>query len=305
MKNIFKYSLILFSLVFFASCEDEDTQRIPTDDLGTGPNVRIVLDQDFLFINLDDLSSAKSVFEIFSENPNDIAQVDISVSYTSQDGTVTTGSVVLETVTGAEIAAAGGNLTGLEITATEIVNGLAELTSLNDIGGGDLFTFTNTTTMVDGRVYPEATIGGNSNVTPNIVNSAGTTSFTSNWQLYVGCASPVEDIVGEYTSEIVDTNYGGFLGDRNEDVTITFKGPEPFRYEISDISSLAYVPFGGTAYPADIYDICGAPVMFPTNTFGGTTQVGPGSWDQENGVLTLPLFEAFNGLGWTVVLTKK
>ena len=120
---------------------------------------------------------------------------------------------------------------------------------------------------------------------------------------FVGCPSDPLLFEGEYTSVITAGNYFG--GQTNDDVTIAFKGPEPFRYVISDISALAYVPFGGTAYPGDMYDICGVPQMLPTNTFGVTTDTGGGSWDPVNGVLILNVFESNNGLSWTIEFTRK
>jgi len=300
MKNILKFlSLFLLSAAFL-SCEDESTQRIPTDDLEKGPNVRISLDQDFLFINFGDLSTAKAKFDVFSESTN-LELVEIRAFHTSVNGTIS-DTVTMKSYTQSDFNSSGGVFRNEEITVQSLVDAFELPGGLNDIQGGDSFTFMNRTTMTNGTVYPSETVNGNSNVNPNILNASGTTSFTSGWTLYVGCASDVVEFEGEYTSEIVAGNY--FTGETN-DVTISFKGPEPFRYTISDISAKAYVPFGGTEYPGDFYDICGSPLALVTNTFGATSDTGGGTWDPVNGVLTLNYFESFNGLSWTIVFTKK
>ncbi len=296
IKNIFY--LVLFAAAAI-SCKDDDSIRIP--ESGIGPNVRIAFDPNFGFINFDDLDNAKLKFNVYSESSN-LEKVDVNFVYTT--GGVNSDTIVFKTITQADINAAGGVIENIEISAQELVDKIPGLDDLSDLSGGDSFTMLNFTTMADGAVYPQPTIDGNTNVAPNIVNAAATTSFTVSYQAFVGCPSDPLEFNGDYASEITASNYGGFVGASN-DVVITFVGPEPFRYNISDISALAYAPFGGSAYPGDIYDICGNPQMLPTSTFGVTTDTGGGTWDPVNGVLTLNLFESNNGLSWTIVFTKK
>ena len=301
MKNIYKLLLTGVMGLFLFACEDEETLRIP-QDFGKGPNVRIIVDPDFSFIDFNDLSSAKLRYDLYSESKN-LETIEVRAFYSS--GGVNSDTVTMKTYTQADINAANGVIKGEEITAQALADALEVPGGLGGLQGGDSFTFLNRTTLDNGAVYPSTTVGGNSNVTPNITNSSATTSFTTSFTLFVGCPSDQAEFVGTYSSVITASNFGGFIGSTNDEVTITFKGPEPFRYEISDISSLAYVPFGGEAYPGDIYDICGSPQMLPTNTFGATVDTGGGTWDPNTGTLTLNLFESFNGLTWTVVLTKK
>jgi hypothetical protein len=300
MKNIIKY-FCLVTLLGFVACEDDDTLRIPKE-FEKGPNVRIQLDPDFSFIDFDDLENAKVRFTIYSESAN-LDLVELRAFYTAVDGSISDTATVAS-YTQADFDVANGIITD-EVTAQEIVNAIGLENGLGSLQGGDSFTFLNRTRLQNGTVYPSNTVNGNSNVTPNIQNAAATTSFTSSFITFVGCPSDVEAFVGTYTSEIIASNFAGFVGSTNDEVTIRFIGPEPFRYEVSDISSLAYVPFGGSAYPGDIYDICGNPQMLTTNTFGTTVDEGGGTWDPNTGTLTLNLFETFNGLTWTVVFTKQ
>jgi len=299
MKRILKYITVIALMVSFYACEDPDSIRIPNLD-NKGPNVRVVIDPDFGFIDFENLGSAKAKFDVFSISTN-LEMVELRVFMTS--GGVNTDTVTMKTYTQAEITAAGGVILDEEITVQEMVDAIGVPGGLGAIIGGDNFTLLNRTTMADGTVYPSITVAGNSNVTPNIVAATATTSFFSNYVYFVGCPSDPLLFEGEYTSVITAGNYFG--GQTNDDVTIAFKGPEPFRYVISDISALAYVPFGGTAYPGDMYDICGVPQMLPTNTFGNTVDTGGGTWDPVNGVLVLNVFEQFNGLSWTIEFTRK
>ncbi|RLD21857.1 MAG: hypothetical protein DRI71_08295 [Bacteroidetes bacterium] len=299
MKRILKYITVIALMVSFYACEDPDSIRIPNLD-NKGPNVRVAIDPDFGFFDFENLGSAKAKYDLFSISTN-LEMVELRIFMTS--GGVNTDTVTMRSYTQAEITAAGGVVLDEEITVQEMVDAIGVPGGLGAIIGGDNFTLLNRTTMADGTVYPSITVDGNSNVTPNIVAATATTSFFSNYVYFVGCPSDPLLFEGEYTSVITAGNYFG--GQTNDDVTIAFKGPEPFRYVISDISALAYVPFGGTAYPGDMYDICGAPQMLPTNTFGVTTDTGGGSWDPVNGILILNVFESNNGLSWTIEFTRK
>lgn len=299
MKKILKYIAVLAFVFVLNSCRDEETIRIPSLD-NKGPNVRVVIDQAFGFIDFENLSGSKAKYDLYSISTN-LDIVELRIVMTS--GGVNTDTVTMRTYTQAEIASAGGQILDEEITVQEMVDALG--LTFADIAGGDNFTLLNRTTMADGAVYPQNTVEGNSNVTPNITASSGTTSFFSAYVYFVGCPSDPLSFEGDYTSEILAGNYFGPGWSTNDNVTIAFKGPEPFRYVISDISALAYVPFGGTAYPGDMYDICGVPQMLPTNTFGNTVDTGGGSWDPVNGVLILNVFEQFNGLTWTIQFTRK
>ena len=296
MKNILKYITVIAVMIALNSCEDESQVRFPSFE-NKGPNVRVEIDPEFGFINFENLTAFKAKYDLFSESTN-LDVVELRVFMTS--GGVNTDTVTMRTYTQAEISAAGGVVLNEEIPLQEIVDALG--VALGDIVGGDNFTLLNRTTMANGIVYPTVTVAGNSNVTPNIQAATATTSFFSQYIYFVGCPSDPLDFEGEYASLITAGNY---FGGQTNDVTISFKGPEPFRYVISDISALAYAPFGGTAYPGDIYDICGVPQMLPTNTFGNTVDTGGGTWDPVNGVLVLNVFEQFNGLSWTIEFTRK
>lgn len=298
MKKLNNIFLIFIGLVLFTSCKDEEAVRVP--ELGTGPNVRFQWDPQYGFINFDELETTFVRYDLFSES-TDLESVELEAVYTQNTGE--TDTVLIRSYTQADFDSNDGAIYDVDIPATELAEAFG--ITINDLQGGDSFTFNNYTTLTDGSVYPSPTVNGNDNVAPGIVGNSATASFTTTYTAYVGCPSDQAAFEGEYTSEIIASNYGGFVGATNNDVTITFVGPEPFRYEVSDISALAYAPFGGGEYPGDIYDICGTPLGLTTSTFGSTSGTGGGTWDPEAGVLTLNYFESFNGLSWTIVFTKK
>lgn len=300
MKNLLKYIVVASLVVLVSSCEDTDKQRIPSD-FQDGPNVRITVDPNFGFLNFEELETTYIQYDIFS-NGVGFQTAELEMIYVT--GGVNIDTAVVKTYGPGDFGS--GSIRQERLTAVELMAAIG--LTIDDISGGDSFVFTNRVTMnadPDGtvRVYPDVTLGGNLNVSPTMVAAAGTTSYTVGFTAYAGCPSNPADFVGNYTATITASNYGGFIGSTNPDVDINFVGPEPFRYQIGDVSALAYVPFGGEAYPGDFYDICGAPLGLPTSTFGSTTDTGGSTWDVDTKTLTMNYFESFNGLSWTVVYT--
>jgi hypothetical protein len=198
MKNIIKYtSLIFILLLLFIGCEDPDAIRIP--DFEEGANVRIVMDPEYSSLRADDLNNAKLVFSIYSENTNlDIVEISASYYNFAQDSNYSRR--IVKTYTQSDFNAANGAIRDVTLTAAELANifGVGEAT---DLGGGDRFDFYNVTTLTNGLVFPDTislSTGDFLNVTPNIINSAATTSFTSSFTAYVSCPFIVNDAVGTY-----------------------------------------------------------------------------------------------------------
>lgn len=102
----------------------------------------------------------------------------------------------------ADFNAANGAIRDVTLTSLE----LAELfgITLADMGGGDRFDFYNVTSLTNGMVFPDTINlpGGNVvNVTPNIINSALTTSFSVGWTSYVACPIDPALYTGDYYLE--------------------------------------------------------------------------------------------------------
>jgi len=200
MKNIIKYnSLILILFVLLISCEDPDAIRIP--EFLDAANMRMQLDPNFTSLKADDLDNAKIVVSIFTDNQN-LQEMILSVTYYNfqQDSNYTRRPI--RNYNQADFDAANGAIRDVTFTSQE----LAELFNipLTEMGGGDRFDFYNVTSLTNGMVFPDTVRlpGGDVlNVTPNIINSALTTSFSVGWTSYVACPTDPALYTGEYFLE--------------------------------------------------------------------------------------------------------
>jgi len=205
MKNIIKYSSWAFILVIlFGSCEDPDAVRIP--DFEKAANVRISVDPGYSSLRADDLDNAQIVFSVYSENEN-IESVEISATYYSFSQDSSYSEQIIRTYTQNDFDAGNGIIPDVTLTASELA-GIFGMGAASDLGGGDRFDFHNVTTLTNGRVFPDTVklvTGDVVNVTPNIINSASTTSFTVGFTAYVSCPFVVEDAIGTY--EVVEDTW--------------------------------------------------------------------------------------------------
>lgn len=273
------YLFVLAGLVI--SCEDDETIRIPTE-LATGPNARFQLDPNFSNLNFADIQNAKIKYSFFSES-NDLDRVELLVVYNSVLGT-SSDSILVVTYSQADIDASGGAIRDVEYSSDQLAK-LVGLNGFQDLQGGDNFTFINITYMADGRIYPSPTVGGNTNVTPNINNSAISTSWTAGWTAYVAC--PINaPFTGNYASS-PDVCYGG-----------NFTGP----VTLANVGGPVYTMTGFSIYgfanrQINIVLVCGNVIIPPQSPglgCGGnallmqTAGTGAGTYDEnDDGSLTL------------------
>lgn len=276
-----KYLYIIALIGVMLSCEDEDTLRIPQDFVA-GPNARFQLDPDFSNLNFADIENAKVKYDFFSES-TDLDRVELLVVYNSVVGT-SSDSILIATYTQADINANRGVIRNVEYTSDELAK-IAGLSGFQDLQGGDNFTFINITYMTDGRIYPSATPNGNTNVTPNIANSAGTTSWTAGWVSYVAC--PINaPFTGNYDSS-PDVCYGG-----------NFTGPITLASLGGPIYSMTgFNLYGFANRQINLVLVCGS-VIIPSQSPGlscagnallmQTASTGAGTYDEnDDGTLTL------------------
>jgi len=309
MKNIL-YKLLPVALFFgiVLSCKEES--NLPSGIL-TGINARAVFAYpDNTYVNFNDLANAAIKFDLYSKN-TDIDKIEYSGTYTSFVSGTTTASTLVKTIHGSDFS--GGKVTGVTMTANDLATAFGVAGGAAGLAGGDVFNFTVKAYLKDGRTFDA------SNIAPSIGNSPTTSSFTSKFTAYVGCPSDATAIAGKYTLIMTYTDDPADFPTPStpETVTITFKGPEPFRYNITEITAKAYVPFGGQAagYPGDFYDICGTPVLLPSGTQFGTVvnYVGPVppfstaviDASTANTHIVMNMWETNNDIKWTLDLVKQ
>ena len=192
-----KYLLLSLVIVAFMSCEDEDEKRIP--ELKDAANVRIQLDPDYAFLSANDLENAKLVFSVFSENDN-LQSVELSATYFDFSEGTSYDRTIIKTFDQADFDEGNGAIRNVTLTADELANAFG-LSGATALGGGDRFDFFNVTTLDNGLVFPDTLnlpTGEFINTTPNIINSAATTSYTTGFTAYVSCPFVAADAVGTY-----------------------------------------------------------------------------------------------------------
>lgn len=230
MKNI-KYLLLIIGIILaFQSCEDEKKIRFP--EFEDAANVRIQLDPDYSSLDASDITNAKLVFSVFSENTN-IESVVVSAVYYSFQNDSTTDPVEILSLSQSDFDAANGAIRNQEFTAQFLATQFGLPGGSSDLGGGDRFDFSNLTTLTNGMVFPDTILSETDhetvNVTPNIINSAATTSFTVSFTAYVACPVPAGFALGDYILEQTEGPTDPFFGNptrwANEVVTLTQVSP--------------------------------------------------------------------------------
>jgi hypothetical protein len=297
MKTLKYISMIALIFLAAAACRDEDAVRFP--DFKTGINARVFLYPERSFVNFADLANASVAFDIYSVN-SDIDEITYTATFVdASDPTAVFDPAPAVIVPGS--AFVNGKATEVEITAAELATALGLPGGTAYFEGGDRITFTASAKLKDGRVIDA------NNSAPSIT-TGGAASFTTQFVVFVGCPSPVNDITGvTYTATIHTEDSGGGppfgLPDSNTltGVTITFQGPEPFRYRVSshDAGWWARPDITGTeGGPADFFDICGSVIMQPKASFGfgGANDNGGGTYDPATGIITMNWYNQFNDI---------
>jgi hypothetical protein len=220
MKNNVKYIqrlLLILPVILLLSCEDEDAIRIPEFDIAT--NFRVVRDVS----SFDSTNPNASVtLTVYSETEN-IQEADMYVSHFSLIENQETRQFPLASLQGSEISNDG---------TTQLTFSLVELTAAmnktpEDLAGGDAVNIYSIVTLTDGRVYPD-TVRVDSdnqflNVTPNIIQSSATTSFSPKLVFPILCELDETFGTGTYFFEAIEGDNLQFGVETFEtgDVTIT------------------------------------------------------------------------------------
>jgi hypothetical protein len=273
MKNIYNYIQRLFFIipvVVLLSCEDEDAIRIPDFDIAT--NFRIVRDVSS-FDSTD--PDAGVTLTIYSESDN-IQEADMYVSHFSLIDNAETRQFPLATLTGSEITNDG---------STKVSFSLDELTAAmnknpEDLAGGDAVNIYSIVTLTDGRVFPD-TVRVDSetefiNVTPNIVNSSATTSFSPKLIFPILCAIDNSFGTGSYLFEVIEGSNDQFgipTFDESVVVQITASSGTERTFDIGYLSGFG---FGETEFKFTF--ACNVILLEPTGAGLGCGSGGL-AWD--------------------------
>ncbi len=308
--SLFCFGTLLLTL---SSCVEDERKGGDFPDFQNAANMRIVVDPNNSSINADDPGSAKVVMDLYSENLDEIASVDLSIDFFDFSEGTTTNKVFLKSVPLGSFS--DGVLNGFEISFAEIRDALGFTDS--DFDGLDVVTVYNVTTMADGRVYP-STIQINQNVSvntvaPNVANSAATTSFTSTIPVFVQCPLPAGFASGTYAVEQISGPSDPFFGNPTRfgpgDFNITEAGPiqRTFtaKYLTFDVAFNFVVTCGTLVVPkTDTGLSCGGPslgwVQDGVNTYTDDSEFTITLLDNPDGGCGLPVNDPL-----VLKLTKK
>lgn len=309
MKTI-KLLLLLFGIfIIIQSCEDQESIRFP--EIEEAANVRIQVSEDYSFLDASDITNAKFVYSVFSENKN-IESVIISAEYYNFENDTTYARRELIKYTQADFDATDGSIFNEEFTAQFLAEKFGLLNGASDLGGGDLFNFDNITKLTNGMQFPDTILSETPfetvNVTPNILQSAATTSFTAIFFTFVGCPSTLEGTYITVTNaQSTDECCPNPVVVESE-VTITRTGP--VNYQVTNFASGTYSYWYCGAYglcedtfnglPANLLDICGN-VQLTAGYWGSN---GAGTVDPVTGEITISWGNAFGDAGVTVYTPK-
>ena len=194
MKNISKIILgVLAVALTMASCEDEDKfpLSVHLDDANKAAYVRTVVNQ-YLYL-VEDIKDAtfEATIDVVVDN---VAQYDLSFTLISSSGEYDT--IPLNTVT--EFP------TSISYTYAELATLVG--TSIDDIGGGDIFQFIGTCIGKDGRFWTVDNYTGD--ITGQLAQRDG---FA--FSVLVDCA-PITDVdtAGTWVADLQDTFGDGWDG---------------------------------------------------------------------------------------------
>jgi len=220
MKKTIKYIILLsltLPMMMLLSCEDEEKIRVPDFDIAT--NFRI--SRDVASFDSTDPNAGVNL-TMYSES-NNIQVVEMFVSHFSLIDNAESNQFPLATLNGSDITNDGSTQRSFSlIDLTAAMNKTPA-----DLAGGDIVNLYSIVTLTDGRVYPD-TVKANAdqeflNVTPTIVNSSATTSFSPKLTFPILCDMPATFGTGTYLFEVIEgENIEGFAGTTifDEDVLV-------------------------------------------------------------------------------------
>jgi hypothetical protein len=219
MKKIMKFkyisipTVVMLLFLCVTACKDEEVIRFP--DFMEAANVRIQVDPDFSSIDASDIENAKLQFSLFSENTN-IQSVVLTAQFYSFINDSLSEVIELASYSQSDFNSNQGAIRDVVFSSAFLAETFGLPGGVDDLGGGDRFDFFNTTTLTNGLVYPDTVLQGmeleNVNVTPNIINSAATTSFTVGFTAFVACPVPPGFATGTYRIEQTEGPTDPFFG---------------------------------------------------------------------------------------------
>lgn len=286
---------LFFITIFCVSCGTDDT---PVPELHEGVSMRINITDEHSFLNYSDLQNAEIIFSLHSVSLQEISGIKIFVEYHNfeSDSTYPLGEAFhfLPTDFNAQ-----GAITDISFSAEDLATAV-NLPSIDVIGGGDLLTFYNETRLRDGQIYSGPSVS-DSYIDPLSFYDNSSSSFSEGFIAYIACPSDATDWEGTYESTttyvtVFCDNEIGCKTTREAIITRDYS-PEPFKYRTSSHDGGFWGGFDENSYDriGKFFDICGNPVLLPSETGYGEHEDAGGSFrDPATGIFVINWCNYFN-----------
>lgn len=263
MKNILSI-LTVFSFLVFASCADEDLDRLLPGAISNGAVLTTVEEINLDIDKGDPANSTVAVSVQFNDFASHNTMDEVAVYVEFIDTTPVNNEVVdleeqlLTTMPASAFTVdeeTGYPTATLNVTGQEAIDGSGVDASILD--GGDLFILRLALKTTDGIIYSSNNVGEDVAVTSH--------NAPFRYAATVKCLTPEVDYVGSFGGITNATNTDGQPNavDLAYDVTVSAVGDSGLTYEISDVFGGAYITFYGDAYgytfetTAQFDEICG------------------------------------------------
>lgn len=307
-RNLILNTLLVFVLLFAASCRDFVEPNIPYSDFDNGTYVRTIRTATassvapsltFNFFNLSAGKFEATIEIVDNAQGSSVDNVTIKVRHLriGATGQVFTPvqPVLIRTIAGSEFTSNNESKFPrhtFSITAAQAVAACG--LTFDQLDGGDFFDFSLELTDTKGRVF---------NADNASADVRGGFFYDSPFFYRVGVVCPSEIVTGtENWRASTVSNFGDF----SSNVTITKVGA--IRYRISDVSAGLYAAFGFNSIQEGLYqDNCNTMVWVSAGTtqFSLAAPTGTGSFNPSTGTLVVPWFDSGNGINGVTTLVKQ
>lgn len=239
MKLLLRYISIIAAVLFISySCEFDENGPMPNDmQEGCFPYIEMNVAESSPFINLSTPGDyiLKGTVDVLFDSPYD--KITLVVAY---NGNYDKPYVIQDNITELPVE--------LQVTCNDLVNAIAELTSLDDIAEGDVYHVYAIPT-IDGTEYPPyQKLGGkayatySASIMQNLqaIKGIGIADVAIN----VPCEFVPDMAVGSYTSVSADWGAAGpitIIADPNDPMIVYVSGLEEMEGLVEDVGPLKMV----------------------------------------------------------------
>ncbi|QKX03754.1 hypothetical protein HN014_02085 [Aquimarina sp. TRL1] len=300
MKNIYKYLFIAISIVIITSCEDEDKNPFPANELDSSAVLR-TLNIINTEVDINNISASNISIEVEADdflNNSRFESVDVFVSFVDafvdkdgdltptpdDDDDISKEDVLVRNIPASEFSAGdnGKPKKVISVAASEAIDLLGLNSEIPKIDGGDIFRIRLAIKLNNGDIYTSTNLN---------TNVAGGLFFNSPFRYdgNVVCGYPETFLVGKYQLEWISGVFPAFGVSQSfidEEVEITASSGTA--RQIKAVTYLKEFAFSG---PLNFNLICGKIILPKQDSPGGVGCGGGNIMLETDGQLNAGAFD--------------